>query len=60
MDRNIGIMLGELEKRGELENTIIVFMSDNGRPFPRCKGSLYDTGIQTPLIFVWDKQYQAY
>ena len=55
MDRNIGIMLGELEKRGELENTIIVFMSDNGRPFPRCKGSLYDTGIQTPLIFVWDK-----
>lgn len=55
MDRNIGIMLGELEKRGELDNTIIVFMSDNGRPFPRCKGSLYDTGIQTPLIFVWDK-----
>lgn len=55
MDRNIGTMLEELEKRGLLENTVIVFMSDNGRPFPRCKGSLYDAGIQTPLIFVWDK-----
>ena len=53
MDRDIGIMLKDLEDRGLLDNTIIVFLSDNGRPFPRCKGSLYDTGIQTPLIFVW-------
>lgn len=54
MDRNIGTMLADLEARNLLDNTIIVFLSDNGRPFPRCKGSLYDTGIQTPLIFVWD------
>lgn len=53
MDRNIGKMLAILEEKGKLENTIIVFLSDNGRPFPRCKGSLYDSGIQTPLIFVW-------
>ena len=36
-----------------MENTVIVFLSDNGMPFPRCKGSLYDSGIQTPLVFMW-------
>lgn len=53
MDKDIGIMLDELEKRKLLDNTIIVFLSDNGMPFPRAKASLYDSGIKTPLIFVW-------
>jgi arylsulfatase A-like enzyme len=55
MDRNIGKMLSILEQKGKINNTIIVFLSDNGMPFPRAKGSLYDSGIQTPLIFVWDR-----
>jgi arylsulfatase A-like enzyme len=53
MDRNIGKMLSILERKGKMDHTMIVFLSDNGSPFPRCKGSLYDTGIQTPVIFVW-------
>ena len=53
MDRHIGIMIEELEKRNLLENTVIIFLSDNGMPFPRAKGTLYDAGIQTPLIFSW-------
>jgi arylsulfatase A-like enzyme len=52
-DANIGRMLSILEKSGKADNTLIIFLSDNGMPFPRCKGTLYDTGIQTPLIFVW-------
>ena len=54
MDGDVGRMVAGLEKRGLSDNTIIVFLSDNGRPFPRCKGTLYDTGIQTPLIVVWN------
>ena len=54
MDGDIGRMVRELEKRGIIDNTIIIFLSDNGRPFPRCKGTLYDTGIQTPLVVVWN------
>jgi len=50
MDKDIGIMIAELEKRKLLDNTIIVFLSDNGLPFPRAKASLYDSGIQTPQI----------
>lgn len=53
MDRHIGKMVEHLEKRGLLDNTIVVFLSDNGKPFPRCKGTLYDSGIQTPLVFMW-------
>lgn len=59
MDANIGTMLEEMEKRHLLDNTIIVFLSDNGMPFPRAKGTLYDSGIQTPLIFVWDKKIKS-
>lgn len=51
MDGQIGRFVDELEARGLRENTLIVFLSDNGSPFPRAKGSLYDAGIRTPLIF---------
>jgi len=53
MDEYIGAMIEELEDRGQLEETLVVFFSDNGMPFPRAKGSLYDSGIGTPLIFHW-------
>ena len=46
-------MLAELERRKLRHNTLIVFLSDNGAPFPREKGTLYDCGTRTPLIFSW-------
>jgi arylsulfatase A-like enzyme len=33
-----------------LDNTRIRFMADNGRPFPRCKTRLYDSGIKTSFF----------
>lgn len=53
MDEAIGHFMDELRTRGLAENTLVVFFGDNGRPFPRCKGTLYDSGIGTPLIFTW-------
>ncbi len=53
MDGAIGVMMGELERRGRREGTLAVFLSDNGAPFPREKGTLYDSGTRTPLIFSW-------
>lgn len=53
MDGQIGQFMEELNNRGLTENTLVVFFSDNGAPFPREKGTLYDAGIQTPLIFHW-------
>lgn len=38
MDGQIGRFLDELESRGLTDNTLVVFFSDNGAPFPREKG----------------------
>lgn len=56
LDEHVGWVINELAKRNLRENTLIVFLSDNGAPFPTAKGTLYDTGIGTPLIFNWPER----
>jgi N-sulfoglucosamine sulfohydrolase len=53
LDYYVGRVMEELISQDELEKTIILFMADNGRPFPRCKTWLYDSGIKTPLVLSW-------
>lgn len=53
MDGEIGRMLAELDRRELREDTLVVFLSDNGMPFPRAKATAYDAGIRTPLIVSW-------
>lgn len=48
-DRHLGLMLAELEKRGLLENTLIIVTSDHGMPFPRVKGYAYHDSNHVPL-----------
>jgi arylsulfatase len=55
LDRYVGLVVGELKRQQVLDNTVILFMADNGRPFPRCKTWLYDSGIKTPFIVHWPK-----
>ncbi len=50
LDGVVGRVLAELENQRQADNTVVVFLSDNGRPFPRCKTTLYDSGIKTPLL----------
>lgn len=58
-DRHLGRMLDELEKRGQLNNTLIVVTSDNGMPFPRVKGNLYEAANHMPLLVRWPQGIQA-
>jgi N-sulfoglucosamine sulfohydrolase len=53
LDHYVGEVMAELDRQGEAGNTMILFLSDNGRPFPRCKTTLYDSGIRTPWIVRW-------
>lgn len=52
-DKLVGTAIAELEKRGELENTIIIMTGDHGMPFPRAKANLYDAGTRVPLAIRW-------
>lgn len=54
-DYFVGEVEKELKRQGISDNTVIIIMSDNGRPFPRCKTWLYEDGIKTPLVIKWPK-----
>lgn len=49
VDLHLGKMLSELEKRGQLDNTLIIVTSDHGMPFPRVKGYAYVDSNHVPL-----------
>jgi N-sulfoglucosamine sulfohydrolase len=53
LDSYLGLVMEELKKQGVDENTLVIYMSDNGRPFPRDKTRMYDSGIKTPFIVRW-------
>lgn len=52
-DYYIGQVVKQLQTEGELENTLIFVMADNGRPFPRAKTRLHDSGMKTGLVAHW-------
>jgi arylsulfatase A-like enzyme len=53
LDHHVGEVLAELDRQKVAGETLILFLSDNGRPFPCCKTTLYDSGTKTPLIARW-------
>jgi len=53
LDGIVGGVLDEIDAEGGTGRTLVIFMSDNGRPFPRCKPTVYDSGVQTPLLVRW-------
>lgn len=58
-DYYIGQVVRELEQQGELDNTLILILADNGRPFPRAKTRLHDSGMKTGLVAHWPNGIQS-
>lgn len=52
-DRHLGRMLAELERRGLLDNTLVIVTADHGMPFPRAKGHAYYDSNRVPLAIRW-------
>ena len=55
MDSHVKKVLDYLKDIGELDNTLIVYTSDHGMPFPRVKGQIYEHGYNVPLAIRWGK-----
>ncbi|WP_234684499.1 arylsulfatase [Bradyrhizobium monzae] len=64
MDDNIGVVLKKLEDIGQLNNTIVVFTTDNGAetitfpdggvtPFKGGKLSTWEGGMRAPMVIRW-------
>ena len=74
VDESVGRILGRLEDLGLAENTVVIFMSDNGglstlagervgpttiSPLRAGKGWLYEGGIRVPMMIRWPGQVRA-
>lgn len=75
MDKSLGDLIAYLKQRGVLDNTIIVFMSDNGgnsenlskggvrhtqnAPLREGKASCYEAGIRIPMVVYWKGKVAA-
>ena len=59
-DASLGVLLEELARIGELDNTLIAVSGDHGIPgFPRAKCNLYDFGVGVPLAIRWAARVPA-
>lgn len=59
MDAYVGEVLARLEKDGLAQNTLVVFIGDNGQCLFRSKQFLYDGGIHVPLLIAWPDRRRA-
>ena len=59
LDYYVGEVIRELKAQNVFDNTVIIFLADNGRPFPRAKTRLIDDGMRTPLLICGPKVKQG-
>lgn len=68
VDRGVKKIVDSLKRTGQLDNTLIVFLSDNGgkpsqgannAPLQGRKGSVLEGGYRTPMFFHWPKAIPA-
>jgi len=58
-DQQVGKYIEMLEKSGKKENTVIIFVSDNGSNTPRSKYTLFEPGVHIPMIITWPGNVKA-
>lgn len=59
LDNEVGMIFKELEEKGMADNTVVIFIGDNGRCNVRGKGYLQDPGLRIPLIVYYPKELKG-
>lgn len=50
LDECVAQTLKALDETGHRDDTLVIFVSDNGMPFPGAKTTVYDAGVHLPMI----------
>ncbi len=50
LDQSVGFILDAIKEAGREKDTLVIYVSDNGPPWPGAKTTLYEPGIHMPLI----------
>ncbi|MCG3178575.1 MAG: Arylsulfatase [Phycisphaerae bacterium] len=50
LDRGVGRLMQVLREAGRYDNTLVIYVSDNGAAFPHAKTTLYEPGMRLPCI----------
>jgi N-sulfoglucosamine sulfohydrolase len=50
LDRGVGRLIQVLKEEGRYDNTLLLYISDNGMAFPGAKTNLYEPAMNLPLI----------
>jgi arylsulfatase A-like enzyme len=59
LDEEAAQAIALIEQAGQLDNTVIVYTSDNGWQLPRGLANCYDAGSRVPLAIRWGKRLDA-
>jgi N-sulfoglucosamine sulfohydrolase len=59
LDYGLGLLLDRLDSEGVLDNTLVLFVSDNGPDFIRMKKSVYEEGVRVPFFVRWPGKAEA-
>ncbi|MDO6760978.1 sulfatase [Tamlana sp. 2_MG-2023] len=59
LDNEVGMIFKELEDKGMADNTVVIFIGDNGRCNIRGKGYLHDPGLRIPFIIYYPKDFKG-
>lgn len=58
LDQGVGMVLDVLKNSKTADGTLVIFLSDNGIPWPGAKTTLYDPGLRLPLLIASPAQKQ--
>jgi N-sulfoglucosamine sulfohydrolase len=53
MDKRLGETMAMVDRHGLATNTVLIYTTDQGAEWPRCKWTLYDSGLRVPFIVRW-------
>lgn len=59
LDQGVGMVLNALDAAGLREQTLVIFTTDHGMPFPGAKATLYDRGLGVMLILCGPQPFQG-